>query len=211
MPKLPRPPPAALLAERITPDLVTLAAGTQVWRIYPCGGKYPTSWNAFRYAGPLRSSRFDHQPVAAGMGPHAQGILYGAADAVTCLAEVFQHTRNVNRRHKRRWLVGFELKKDVTLLNLTGTWPTRAGGSMAIHSGPRPSARAWSRAIYAAYPQVMGLLYCSSMDAFRPAYALYERTVTAMPTKPVFHRGLDDPLLEGRLEAAADKLGYGLI
>jgi hypothetical protein len=109
------------------------------------------------------------------------------------------------------WLVAFEFARDVPLLDLTGTWPTRAGGSMAIGSGPRPRARRWSRAIYATYPNVEGLLYASSMNANQPALSLYERAQNAMPAAPVFHRALSDPALVPRLNAAAATLGYGLV
>ena len=82
---------------------------------------------------------------------------------------------------------------------------------MSIHSGPRPRARSWSRAIHAAYRTVDGLQYCSSMDANRPAIALYERAATALPPSPVFHRALADPLLTAAVAHAAQRFNYAVV
>jgi hypothetical protein len=120
-------------------------------------------------------------------------------------------TRIIDRVSHGPWLVGLELQRDVVHLDLTGRWPTQAGASMAIHSGPRPRAQRWSRAIYAAYPHVEGLLYASSMHANQPAAALYERARAALPATPVFNRALADPALLNRLSAAATRLGYGMV
>ena len=106
---------------------------------------------------------------------------------------------------------GFSPDRQVRLLDLTGLWPTRAGASMAISSGPRPRAREWSRAIYEAYPDAEGLWYGSSMCGNAPAVALYERAQDAVPRVPVFHRALAEPALLGMLEACARELGYALV
>lgn len=204
MAKLPAPPsplgvPAAV---------VTLPVGHRLWRVYFTSGTYPTPWREFRFFGPT-NARFDHHDPPPRL--QAKGIIYGAEEPATCLAEVFQVTRTVDRVANGPWLVGFELTSPVKLLTLTGHWPTRAGASMAINSGPRPRARLWSQAIYKAYPDVAGLLYASSMNANRPAVALYERAKRAMPAAPVFHRALADPALLPRLNAAATRLGYRLV
>ena len=137
-------------------------------------------------------------------------ILYGALEGPTCLAEVFQNTRVIDRAEHDPWLVGFELVQPLVLLDLTGVWPTRARASMALSTGPRPRARRWAQMIYEAYPEVQGLFYPSSMHANRPAVALWERGAGAMPPMPVFHRPLLDPALLPVLSRAARKLGYGL-
>lgn len=204
MAKLPAPPPTLTLA----PDVRLLPAGVRLFRVYQAAGDHPVAWNGFRHYGPS-ASRFDHHDPPPSL--QAKGVLYAAADAITGLAEVFQATRVIDRGARQPWLVAFELRRDVALLDLTGTWPTRAGASMAINSGPRPQARRWSRAIYDAYPAVDGLLYCSSMHANRPAVALYERAAGAVPSVPHFHRALADPALLPRLNAAATRLGYGLV
>ncbi|MGO8996037.1 MAG: RES family NAD+ phosphorylase [Polyangiaceae bacterium] len=204
MAKLPEPPSPL----ELDPEIAIRERGARCWRIYFAGGRHPATWRDFRFFGPTLA-RFDHHdpPPSA----QARGILYTAASPVTCLAEVFQATRVIDRGARSPWLVAFDLARDVPLLDLTGPWPTRAGASMAIGSGPRPRARRWSRAIYEAYANVEGLLYASSMNANRPALALYERAHTALPAAPVFHRALSDPALVPRLNAAATALGYRLV
>jgi hypothetical protein len=203
MPKLPEPP-ARLTLLAIT---TTLPAGTTLWRIYSTGGVHPAGWNHFRFFGPTHA-RFDHHDPPPRV--QAKGILYAANAPTTCVAEVFQVTRIIDRISHGPWLAGFELQRDVALLDLTGLWPTQAGASMATSSGPRPRAQRWSRAIRAAYPHVEGVLYASSMHANRPASALYERAATALPAAPAFNRALADPALLPRLSAAAALLGYGI-
>ncbi len=123
-------------------------------------------------------------------------------------AEVFQETRVIDTRRGDPWLVAFRLLRGVTLLELSGTWPTQAGASMAIHSGPRSRSRKWSQAIYKAYPRIEGLWYCSSMNANKPAVALYERAKSSLPEIPVFHRALADPTLSKIVQQAGADLGY---
>jgi hypothetical protein len=206
--KLPAPPSVERLRE-LGVEAATLPRGTLLWRIYFRGGDHPVSWRTFRAFGPV-DARFDHhQPP-----PHederegARAILYAARWWPTCVAEVFQRQREVDRRVREPWLVGFRLARGVRLLDLTGRWPTRSGASMAIHSGSRNRSREWSRAIHQAFPRVQGLLACSSMGSNRPTVALYERAAAAMPAKPMFHRALADPGLTPHLRAAAARLGY---
>ncbi len=212
MAKLPDPPDAADLA-RVPPALRTLRAGVTLWRVYKRSGRHPVLWNAFRAFGPLRTARFDHHLLDGEGAPRSQerAIYYAAAEIATCLAEFFQDTRTISREGGEASLAGFELRRDLTLLDLTGVWPTRAGASMALGSGPRSRCRLWSRAIHAAYPVVQGLYYASSMHANRPAVALYERAEEALPPTPVFHRPLSDPALLSDLDRAARHLGYRLV
>jgi hypothetical protein len=209
--KLPEPPPAATL-RHVSPDVATLQAGTMLWRIYFRGGDHPGTWDQMRHYGALGSARFDHHLDP----PEVQerGILYAATgnDAVaTCVAEVFQDTRLVDTRRNEPWLVAFTLIGDVALLDLTGKWPTRAGASANINSGPRPRCRRWSRAIYAAYPDLRGLYYASSMNGMEPAVVLYERASNTLPRLPVFNRPLSEAPLLTPLERIAAELGYDLI
>ncbi len=202
--KFPEPPPD--LAD-IRPDWIVIRAGYELWRIYPRAGPHPSAWNEFRAFGPV-AARFDHHLPPP--RPQKRGILYAAAGIVTCLAEYFQRQRTIDLVYAEPWLVGFALGADLRLLNLTGVWPTRAGASMAINSGPRPRARRWSQAIHAAYPLAQGIYYPSSMHANAPAVALYERAQPALPHRPIFHRGLADPVLLPALADAADALGYAI-
>lgn len=207
MPKFPEPPAAAELAS-LAPEWKKLPKATLLFRLYFRGGRHPSSWNGWRSYGPT-SSRFDHHLPPP--RPQERAILYCATQGPTCLAEVFQDTRTVDRLGRDPWLVAFQLARPVQLLDLTGSWPTRAGASMAINTGPRPRARRWSQAIYEAYSAAEGLLYASSMFANRPAVALYERAGSALPLFPSFHRPLSDPALLEVLRHAARQLGYGLV
>ena len=213
MPKLPNPPSAEEMRWRGA-DFTRLDAGTLLFRIYFRGGEHPTGWNEFRAFGPLAASRFDHHPEPRGSGPGSHegfGILYAASLVKTCVAEVFQDGRVVDRRRREPWLVGFEIEGPLDLLDLTGNWPTRMGASMTINSGPRPSARQWSRTIHEAYPRAAGLLYASSMNANERAVALYERCRAALPPRPAIHVPLSHPGLRVELDRVADELGYALV
>jgi RES domain len=186
----------------------TLPRGTRLWRVYFQGGPHPTFWNSFRGFGPTRG-RFDHHLPPARL--QERSILYAASEGPTGLAEVFQDTRILDRTARSPWLVGFDLQHDLQLLDLSGAWPTRAGASMALATGPRPRAQRWSRSIYEAYPEAQGLYYPSSMHGNRPAVALYERSLSALPPFPIFHRPLADPALLSILSRVATQLGYGLL
>lgn len=186
-----------------------IPAGTEFWRVYFRGGHHPTTWNTFRAFGPVATARFDHHEPP----PREQGraILYAAVAGPVCLAEVFQASRVIDRIAGAPWLVGFPLASDLHLLDLTGLWPTYVGCSQEINSGDRQVARRWSRAIYAAFPAIQGLWYCSKMYGSRPAVALYERARSALPSRPSFHTALASPAILTVLDAAAAQIGYTLV
>jgi hypothetical protein len=209
--KLPEPPSVTEM-RNIDPDVAVLPAGTRLYRIYFRGGEHPDGWNRFRDFGPLPSARFDHQFEPPSVQERA--IQYAAVweDAVaTCVAEAFQETRLVDTRRRDPQLAAFSLAEGVPLLSLRDRWPTRAGASANINSGPRPRCRRWSRTLYEAYPDVFGLLYASSMNGSRPAVALYERAARALPEAPDFNRPLSDAALLVPLERIASSLGYDLL
>ncbi|MFW5968884.1 MAG: RES family NAD+ phosphorylase, partial [Persicimonas sp.] len=135
---------------------------------------------------------------------------YGAFSLTTCIAEYFQRTRTVHNRSRPRYVI-FDPLRPLELLDLTDTWPTRAGGSMKLNSGRRDVARAWSRRIYEAFPNIDGLYYPSSMHGNRPAFALYERAETAFPDSPIADLALDDTSLLGDVKRAASALGYDVL
>jgi hypothetical protein len=138
-------------------------------------------------------------------------ILYSAELGPTAIAEVFQKTRTIDRTKDIPWIVAFEITRSVKLLCLRRTWPTRAGASMAINSGPRPRARRWSQIIYEAYPEAEGLWYSSSMHGDNPAAAFYERAISSLPQFPILHKPLSDPGLLTLLQNVAFDLTYGLV
>jgi hypothetical protein len=152
--------------------------------------------------------RFDH--LSSPARRQTRGIVYSGLRVYTSFAEVFQETRTIERSRNQPWLAGLELTRNVSLLDLTGTWPTKAGASMAISSGRRDRARAWSLRLYEDYPAIEGLYYASSMDGNRPAVALYERAQGTLPVRPLFHRALADPGLDGAVARAALLFNYGV-
>jgi hypothetical protein len=203
MEELPDPPSQF----SVDATLKLCSVGTRFLRVYFRAGKHPASWNGFRHHGPT-TSRFDHhtEPSRA----QQRGILYATTgdDAfVTAMAELFQYTRLIDLKRGEPWLVVFDLAQPIHLLDTTGHWPVRAGGNMAINSGPRSQARKWSRAIYDGYPDAEGVWYSSSLTNGSCA-ALYERARRALPPRPAFNEALQSAkLLPGVLECAA-RLNY---
>jgi hypothetical protein len=192
-------------------DIQVLPAGTRIWRVYFQAGAHPTTWGQFRAWGPT-DARFDHHVPPPSV--QTREILCGAVGpmaAITAIAEVFQISRVVERTRRAPTWVAFDCTRDLRLLDLTDTWPTRAGASMAITSGQRARARRWSQAIYTVFPDVDGLLYGSSMNANHLCVALYERARGAMPERPVFHRLLSDPAVLTLLKNACAAVGYALV
>ena len=209
MPKFPDPPPVNHF-RLIEPDIRRLSAGTSLWRVYFRAGRYPSVWYDYRAFGPLSTARFDHHEPNPDGTPWTQepAILYAALNGPTCIAEVFQSTRLLDRHSRSPWLVEFAPTRDLTLLDLCTTFPTRIGASMAINTGPRPRAQRWARRFYEAYDEIDGIIYPSSMYGNEPAVALFERCQTALPRLPGFHRALADPALQRRLAVTAHEIGY---
>ena len=211
MAKLPKAPdPDRLRA--IEPALRRIGA-RQLWhRIYRRGGEHPTRWNTLRFHGPT-NARFDHHlPNDLGEAQSQdRGILYLGGDALTCLAEVYQENREIDPNDRHPWLVSFRFEAALEVLDLTGTFPVQAGGSMKLVSGPRTFAQNWARGFWETWPNIDGLYYLSSMTN-RPALALFERALDKhpFPETPLFHRSLNDPLLQVPIQEACKEIGYRL-
>ena len=212
MAKFPNSPGIAALAH-LVPSTITLPSGSRLARVYYTGSSYPLLWNSFRYFGPLNARWYHHIPTVSG-APILQerGVYYASADAKTCLAEVFQGTRRIDRAFRAPWLVIFETIVPLRILDLTGDFATRMGASMAIHSGHRARARGWARDLYEAFTDVQGIRYASSMNGGAPALALNERALRdpLFPPHPLFHRALADDVMIDSLKHAAHALGYAL-
>lgn len=202
---LPRPP----LPEPRGDEILALEEGTLVWRVYRTAGRHPASWTTFRTYGPVANGRFDHHHPPPHDDP-TRGILYGSLDAPAAIAEAFGDGRLIDRVRDGPWLVCFALGRAAAMLDLRGAWPTRAGASQAIASGPRDVAQAWSREIHAACPSVQGLLYASAMAGSSTNIALYERAAAALPGHPALHVPLAHPGLGRALSRIADRFGYDL-
>lgn len=208
MAKLPDPPSVAFLRS-LDPPVVRLLTGTALARIYFAGGDHPVAWSDFRHWGPVRHARFDHHLLdAPGRAQlQARGVLYCAPLAMTCVAEVFQQSRVIDRVRREPYLTMFDLARNVRLLDITGEFATRMGASLAIHSGSRNRARLWAAALYDAF-DCDGLLYNSSMHPRAQAIVLSERAIDALPPAPDFNRPLADPSLTDVIDACAHRLGY---
>jgi hypothetical protein len=194
----------------LDPPVATIRAGhDRLARIYFAGGAYPVAWHEFRAWGPAPLARFDHHLPDAEGQPRAQPrkVLYCARRGITCIAEVFQAARVVNRVDGDPYLCVFSPRRDLRLLDLTGRFATRMGASLAIHSGPRHRSREWARALHEAY-DFDGLLYLSSMDSGASAIALNERAEDGLPDAPLLNRPLADAMLTDVIDAQTHRLGY---
>lgn len=216
MARLPAPPEPAVLAERLRrdDDVVALHPATRLVRVFTVAGTHPQTWNGFRRFGPLPHARFDtHPPGPRGRPAEApgHGVLYFGLSARTCLAEVFQDTSIVDRLTRRPFLVVVRPTRTLRLLDLAGLWPTRAGASQEISSGPRDRTQQWARAIRAAHPDLDGLWYRSSMDSGNPAVCLWDPpAAAALPAAPDALVPLDHPGLDVPLARICAELNYTL-
>jgi hypothetical protein len=207
--KLPHPPPAATLAA-VGPDLVAVARHTVLWRMHHTSGPHVLAWNAMRAYGPVATARFDPHPPPPGAGS-GERVLYVGLDVQTCLAEVFQRTRVVNRRRGAPYVTGFSLTRTARLLDLSGSWPTRAGASQALNSGRTDVSRMWARAIRTAFPKIDGVWYPSSMNGNQPCVALFGPAADALPAAPKLSLPLSHPGLTTALARAATAVGYAFL
>lgn len=209
MAKVPRAPDLETL-RTLDPPIKALPVGTRLWRLYYRGGNHPTAWRDFRHVGPV-DARFDHHLPNTDGKPAVQSraILYAAAHPFTCLAEVYQQTRTINRWHKQPWLVAFEITNEINLLDLTGPFPTQSGASMGLMSCARSVARRWAQGYYEVYETLHGLCYPSSMHANAMAAVLTDRAeaVGVVPEVPRFHRALADPAMLSIIRNAGRTLG----
>ena len=208
-------------------ELLELPPGTPFVRVYRVD-PHRSRWDTFRTHGPTPRARFDHQPRPPGSTSDRR-ILYLAGDAPTALVEAFAATRLIDRHAGRPWLARFATVRPVRLLDIGGTWPTRAGASQAgasqaLATGDHPDrTQAWARAIHAQL-DVDGIRYLSSLRGHprerRPPeiplrlwgadVALFERAADVLPTRPTLHMALDHPGLSTILGRVALRYGYDL-
>jgi hypothetical protein len=208
--RLPEPPPVAELRSiGIRDDEYHAVSTDEVWwRVHRTSGDHVLAWNAFREHGP--HLRFDPHPPPAGENPGV-GVWYGASDPTAALGEAFQATRTIDRLRGNPYLTGVRFTRPLRLLDLAtdsvGAWPTRAGGTFALSTGPHDVAQRWARHICEAFPDLDGVRY-NSRFAGRPCAALFIPAASAMPTRPELSLPLAHPGLAVRIAAAAHRLGY---
>jgi hypothetical protein len=208
--RLPAPPPTAVLRTLgIRDDEYRLVATDDSWwRVHRTTGAHVVAWNAFREHGP--HLRFDpHTPPA--QHHDGVGVWYGASGPTSALAEAFQSARTIDRFRGDPYLTGLRFTRELRLLDLAadsvGAWPTRAGGTFALSTGPHSITQRWARRITEAFPNLDGLRY-NSRFAGEPCTALFVPARTAMPARPVLSLPLTHPGLALRIAKAAQRLGY---
>lgn len=217
MARLPQPPTPTVMKTllRVSEDIVAVHSATRLVRVFAAGGAHRQRWNSFRHTGPLPHARFDPHPVGPDGRPTTtteHGSLYFGLSVRTSVAEVFQDSSIVDRSTRRPHLVVLRPRRTLRLLDLAGLWPTRAGASQEISSGPKIVTQAWGRAIRAAHPELDGVWYRSSMDSGEPAICLWDPPAgTAMPDAPDVLLPLDYPGLDLPLARICNELNYTLL
>ncbi|ASO19657.1 hypothetical protein FHR81_000665 [Actinoalloteichus hoggarensis] len=218
MARLPQPPEPDVLRAmlRETEDVVAVHQATRLVRVFTTGGRHRQQWDTFRRFGPLAHARFDPHPVTDGDAPTPaqadDGVLYFGLSVRTSIAEVFQAASIVDRRTRAPHLVVLRPVRPLRLLDIAGLWPTRAGASQAISSGPKDRTQAWARVIREAYPRLDGLWYRSSMDSGSPAVCLWDPpSGSALPESPDVLLPLDHPGLDLPLGRICEQLHYTLL
>ena len=209
MAKLPHRPNRRRL-EKVSPCIRRLAIGSVLHRVYMQGGQYPTSWDEFRFSGPL--SRFDHHVSNCERkvdGSALRGVLYAAEHVATALAEVYEGMgRSVNRKRNSPWIVSFRTKCELQLLDLTGSFGLRAGASGVLNSCAHTYAQNWSRGFYEVYRGIEGLYYQSSLTN-KIAVMLYERSRRKVAcSELLLHTALSEPSYSDDLKEAVAEIGY---
>jgi RES domain-containing protein len=209
--KLPWPPRDLASVPVSASDLHEVMPSSVLWRVHRTAGAHVLAWNALRSWGPAPGNRFDPHPLPAGEHP-ASAVLHLALDAPTAVAEAFGAIRRIDRRTGRPFLTGMQLARPVRLLDLGGTWPTRAGASQALCSSPlKAVTRAWAHALRTAHPDLEGLRFPSSMRGGGACVVLWQPAADALPDVPTFSEPLDHPGMADRLAALAVDLGYGFL
>jgi hypothetical protein len=189
----------------IGPEVFTLPRDSRWWRIYFSAPPHPARWNDFRNYGPVPTARFD--PHLLPVSVQTRSVLYAAVNAPVCLAEVFQDRRRVSFEGVPR-LACFRLDRSVHVLDLRGLWPTRAGASQAVASGPRARSQRWARAVADLY-DVEGVIYPSSMHGGDDALALWD-CPDAVRSSQDLDVALDDARLTAALYRVGRTIGYSI-
>lgn len=196
----------------IRPDeLIEWTPGEVVWRVHRTTGPHVLAWSGLRTFGPVL--RFDHHPLPAADQPR-YGIWYGASAPRGALAEAFQASRTIDRRHGEPFLTGVKFVRPLRLLDVSGVgagvWATRVGGNHALDAAPHRRTQHWARTIHRAHGSLDGIIY-RGRYAGAVCMSLFERAADAFPALPEFSQPLSHPALADRIFTAAHELGYTII
>ena len=171
-------------------------------------GTHAAAWNQFRQFGPVSGMRWDPHPEPAGR--HAGfGVCYAATDIDTAVAEVFQRTRVVDPSADRA-LTSWTPVRPLRLLDLTAGWALRNDGAHALAAAPRPTCRAWAKAVREDFPDLDGLWTPSTLTG-SPTAVMFEPARDSFPAAPAFSRPLDSAPVRQILAGIATQLGFALI
>jgi hypothetical protein len=205
------PPPAPDL-----PDLAgrgrhgdVVVAHGPLWRIYASAGEHAASGPEFRTWGPSLGGRFDPHPLPAG-DTSGESVLYAATDLLTAVAEAFQETRRLERVARTPRVAAWEPTRGLRLLDLTGTWPMRAGAGGLINTGRRVITQQWARAIRERWPDLDGVLHRSSITQTPTCVTLWAPAADTIPATPELDRALSDAVLLPWLVGVCSVTGYEL-
>ncbi|MGK2902765.1 MAG: RES family NAD+ phosphorylase [Mycobacterium sp.] len=168
-----------------------------------------------QYRDELAPASVTDRSVEPGLRPGTIGEeLTGVVRITVALAESFQIDRTIDRFRGAPYLTALRFTRELRLLDLAadsaGSWPTRAGGTFTVSTGPHSITQRWARRIAEAFPDVDGVLYNSRFSG-RHCVALFAPAVTAVPPRPVLSLPLSHPGLAVRIASAARQLGYQLI
>jgi hypothetical protein len=212
------PPPPSTLPPFENSD-VLVSSDLMVARVYSAGGTHPSSWNGFRYFGPVLGMRFDHH-TAPRRQHRSYGIAYaatnwhptGPVDPLPCAIAETSRGFVIDRRTDEPWLTLWSPDRPLHLLLLSDSnWVARAHGNAALTSGSTAIAQHWSRRIWRQMSDIDGLCWSSSPYPNRRSIALFERAAHALPSRPSLHVPLTHPGLTPALERISVELAYPLI
>jgi hypothetical protein len=180
-----------------------------LWQFANAAGVHPTRFGQMRDFGPLRTARFDPHPEPASAGS-GELVCYAAHTLLTAVAERFQHNRELRRADPHRpTAYAWFPTRDLSLIDFTGPGAVALGAAHALSGYRNDVTRRWARAIRAAWPDIDGLLYSSSMTG-EPCLALWAPATDTFPSAPQFSRGIDVPAPEWQdaLRAITARLNY---
>lgn len=211
-------PPSQL--PKLLPDDVVEWENTLA-RIFSAKGPYGASWSTLRAYGPMSGMRFDHHTPPRRDHPH-RSIAYATTSRTPAGASVdplevailerTQGTGIIDREQDSPTFAIWKPARALRLLLLSdSTWVARAQGNAALLSGPRGTARKWSRAVYGSYPEIDGLLWASSVLPTGRCVALYDRAADAFPHTTLSLRPLAEPFLQPALARIATTYGLTLL
>ncbi|WP_405798596.1 RES family NAD+ phosphorylase [Streptomyces sp. NBC_01506] len=187
-------PPAAY---RLTPNLRTLPAGSELWRCHS-DRRPPEAFNPVAADSHFGGNRFD------GTSEDPYPFLYAGAEPATALAEVLLRsldfdTASGSRLVPRAWVKGRSLsllrtRVDLTLIQLVteedlaavcqDSWLLEAQGASY------PQTRRWASELRTQVPSAQGLLWQSRRHRPRHAVVLFGDRCGAEPLKPDPARGI---------------------